>query len=942
MRGPEAMKKKSEWIGDFFKKKLEYCVAFFSFLLFILISVSVPGKRIEFILYNGLLALKPAPEERKDMLLVNINDESIEEVGAWPWSRDVIADVLIRMRESGSKYAVFDIEYLNPGQAGVNRLYVKNDFPAEFTAVRTDILGYVKDFSDAIVSKSIPLSFVTEVSSEMSGMIDVEMKDLSASINSNIFQDNDEYFGKALRFFGNAYLTINSEKITENTDAVPAEEYAYNKLMHRNVVDKRGLIVRENILTRTEHDINAVQGIAPAILPLLSKARGAGFPNVVIDEDGVRRRIPLLVEYKGAYIPQLVLAPILDILSPESVVRTGNRLLLVNALDPADPASGVRDTISIPLDEDGRFLINWLKKEFIDNTDPEKTSFHHVPIIEFKRANDYEEKLLDNLVSVESLSIKNSEGYLSYRDAASWLHASWRDLVTWKNALLDGEREDYDEYFTAKKDFFSSYGEFLSGGYDVEIYDTLAKYESISGNSQFAETSAIIKKNFDIYRSDYAVWQKQITQLNEICAGSFCVIGNSATGSTDLGVNPFSKSYANVGTHANIYNTIMTKQFITPLPRLVAWAFAFAFCYFAALANRRLKSLLGRIGVGLGMTGLVFACIVALFAAFRMYIQVFVPLFSVFITFILITILRFAFSEQEKSFLRKAFTTYLSADVVDQIVDNPELLKLGGQEKQITALFTDIKSFSTLSEKVTPEHLVQILNKYLTVMSNIVLDQKGTIDKYIGDAIVSFFGAPLDLPDHATRACLAAVRMKEAEARLNEEMLAAGETPSPIYTRIGINTGSMVVGNMGTDNKMNYTIMGNDVNLAARLEGVNKSYATWILVSESTWNETHGTFVGRKLDRVRVVGINTPVQLYNIMGITSEASAQILSLSGQFNLAIDAYREKRFGDSLKLFDQCREIDPDDEATKIFYERVATIVQNGVPDDWSDVINMTSK
>ena len=207
---------------------------------------------------------------------------------------------------------------------------------------------------------------------------------------------------------------------------------------------------------------------------------------------------------------------------------------------------------------------------------------------------------------------------------------------------------------------------------------------------------------------------------------------------------------------------------------------------------------------------------------------------TVVVTFLLVSILKFIFSEQEKSFLRKAFTMYLSSDVVNQIVEDPSLLKLGGQEKQITALFTDIKSFSTLSEKVTPEHLVEILNKYLTVMSDIVLEQKGTIDKYIGDAIVSFFGAPIDLPDHASRACLAAVRMKQAEEKLNEEMMAANETPMPIYTRIGVNTGAMVVGNMGTNNKMNYTIMGNDVNLAARLEGVNKAYGTWILVSEST------------------------------------------------------------------------------------------------------------
>ena len=196
------------------------------------------------------------------------------------------------------------------------------------------------------------------------------------------------------------------------------------------------------------------------------------------------------------------------------------------------------------------------------------------------------------------------------------------------------------------------------------------------------------------------------------------------------------------------------------------------------------------------------------------------PLATVSLNFVLISFLSFIFTEKEKSFLRRAFAVYLSDDVVNQIVLDPSHLALGGVAKRITALFTDIKSFSTLSEKISPEHLVSVLNIYLTQMSDIILEEKGTIDKYIGDAIVSFFGAPIDVEDHASRACYAALRMKEAENEINKTLYETGKIPMPINTRIGINTGQMVVGNMGTEKKMNYTIMGNDVNLAARLEGV--------------------------------------------------------------------------------------------------------------------------
>jgi len=873
--------------------------------------------------------------------LIDIDDSAIEQIGAWPWSRDIIADALVRLKEAGGQRVVFDIEYLSPGQTGINRAYVKTEFPAEYGAVHDEIVQYLDEFTSAIASKSIPLRSVPEFGGEMSGYIDQRMNGLSESITANIFRDNDEYFARALRFFGKSYLTINAARVNTNDDMQAVVDYARDNILLKNVDDPAALIARENLKSLREN--NYEKGITPAILPLLQNAAGAGFPNVIIDADGVRRRIELLSEYEGRYVAQLVFAPILDELQPERIARVGQRLVLKNALDPADLASGKRRDIVIPLDGDGRFLINWLKKDYLPTDAGEETgSFRHVSFYTLKFADEAEERLVDDLASIVALGVKNASGYLSYHEVALGLQNRYHELAAWRQGLLDGTRDDSDAWFAGRKAFFDDYGEFLSGGYDAEIYDTFDRVSAATGDARYAKLKADIKANFDVYRNDYDVYREHVATLAQKAAGKFCIIGYTGVGTTDLGVNPFWGHYPNVGTHANIYNTIMTEQFITPLPGWFSLLLAFALSLLCAFAFQLIKSLKGRIAFGaLSMVG-VFVLIAALFGLFRVYVQLLVPLFAVAGTFIVVTILRFVFSEQEKSFLRKAFTMYLSSDVVNQIVDDPSLLKLGGQEKQITALFTDIKSFSTLSEKVTPEHLVRILNKYLTVMSDIVLAERGTIDKYIGDAIVSFFGAPIDLPDHAARACLAAVRMKEAESRLNAEMLAAAESPLPIYTRIGINTGAMVVGNMGTDNKMNYTIMGNDVNLAARLEGVNKQYGTWILVSEATWDATGGMFLGRKLDRVRVVGINTPVQLYNIVGVKSEAPTRMINLFEKFDTGIDAYREKRFAEALQIFTKCAEIEPEDAASTIFRDRVRDLLKAGVPDDWSDVINMTTK
>jgi class 3 adenylate cyclase len=172
--------------------------------------------------------------------------------------------------------------------------------------------------------------------------------------------------------------------------------------------------------------------------------------------------------------------------------------------------------------------------------------------------------------------------------------------------------------------------------------------------------------------------------------------------------------------------------------------------------------------------------------------------------------------------MRQAFSTYLSDDVVEEVISDPARLKLGGVNRHMTALFSDIKNFTSIAEVLTPEHLVDLLNYYLSTMSDILLDQKGTIDKYQGDSIISFFGAPLELADHALRACTAAITMKRVENEINRYILENGISPSPLLTRIGINTGNMVVGNMGTQKKMNYTIISNAVNVASRLEGDRK------------------------------------------------------------------------------------------------------------------------
>jgi adenylate cyclase len=305
-------------------------------------------------------------------------------------------------------------------------------------------------------------------------------------------------------------------------------------------------------------------------------------------------------------------------------------------------------------------------------------------------------------------------------------------------------------------------------------------------------------------------------------------------------------------------------------------------------------------------------------------------------------IVKVVLTTQEKSFIRNAFGHYLSDAVIDELINDPEKLGLGGNKQYMTAIFTDIKGFSSISENMDPSDLVALLNRYLSTMSDIVLNLDGTIDKYEGDAIIGFFGAPIPHDDHARRACVAAVDMKRKERELNEELISDGTLSNPLLTRIGINTGEMVVGNMGTERKMNYTMMGNAVNLAARLEGVNKQFGSWILVSEATYMEAADFVSARRLDRVRVVGIEEPLRLYEVLERVENTSTETWEMIKRFHVALALFEEQRWDDAQKQFERVLEIAPEDKPTQIYIDRCKEYTENPPDPSWDGVFNLSLK
>jgi len=323
-----------------------------------------------------------------------------------------------------------------------------------------------------------------------------------------------------------------------------------------------------------------------------------------------------------------------------------------------------------------------------------------------------------------------------------------------------------------------------------------------------------------------------------------------------------------------------------------------------------------------------------------------VPLFwAAPYSFMLMVIIIYAMLITEENFIQNAFSHYLAPEIISEIIKDPNKLNLGGEKRDMTALFTDIKDFSVISEQLDPAHLVRLLNKYLTEMSNIIMENLGTIDKYMGDAIISFFGAPLFNADHGALACRSALAIKAAERELNKTLVSEGLSPVPIFTRIGINTGEMVVGNMGAEKKMDYTVMGNAVNIASRIEGANKHYGTGgILISEYTRAKIGDEFLLRRLDRVRLVGINTPLRLYELLSVNSEQAAGDSERRAAeiWERALDLYEQSKFKEALDLFTSLMEYYPNDNVAKVYALRCEVFIKNPPPPNWDAVKNLTEK
>lgn len=419
------------------------------------------------------------------------------------------------------------------------------------------------------------------------------------------------------------------------------------------------------------------------------------------------------------------------------------------------------------------------------------------------------------------------------------------------------------------------------------------------------------------------------------------LVGVTAIGVYDLRVTPFENNFPGLEIHANVVDNILSGDFLRR-PEWMTAADTAAIVFSVILLGFALP----RIGAGAGTlvaVGIIFGYLLLaqyLFSAQGLILNLVYPLSMMLIMYMSITVYRYFLESRQKRFIREAFSHYLAPSVVERLIASPESLVLGGEERMITAFFSDLQGFTSISEKMKPTELVDLLNRFLTEMTDIIHRYEGTVDKFEGDAIIAFFGAPNTVENHGAVACKSAVDMQKRLAILREVWRKEG-LPD-LRMRIGVCTGPAVVGNMGSKNRMDYTMIGDTVNTASRLEGLNKVYGIDMLVSETTAKAAQGVVATREIDAISAVGKRKPVTVFQIMGYPGDMDESAREGIEAYERGLGAYRSRNWDEALSWFQKTLALMPGDGPARVMSERCKAYRTDPPPEGWGGVYTAAVK
>ena len=737
----------------------------------------------------------------------------------------------------------------------------------------------------------------------------VSLEDLQKS-----YQDNDRILADALKSSGRVILPYSfiNERLAEVelTEKQRAEQEASIRLF----TERASVPVPKEKIDEFKGLIDARRKLIQyPVAPLVKPAHAFGYVDSDSDVDGTIRKQRLVRMFEGRLYFHLSLAMLMDLcgVKKENVeVVPGRRITLRGAVNPLTLQ---REDIEIPIDTQGMMLINW-----VGAFDKGFNQLSFYALLEYARVRDEIHEFFD-AEEVKSGSTERSALYGRLSELEGEFAASKKPEV---------RRKLWNEIRQARKKVRE-----IEANLTKPLRDEIKKLTVELKKTKTPEMEEALAN-----MNNFMTAIRIVTEVEKLRDHSV-IIGYTATAAHDIGVTPLAPEYPKMGTYHNIVNTILQKAFIRKIDAPITYAIMLLLALGIGVVIQRLSATRSIITM-IGSIVLANLAVMLLFAFANIWVDQLGITLALFLPSIVITSVKFMSEESQKRFIKSAFSHYLSPRVIDQIIKNPDYLKLGGEARQITIFFSDVAGFSTISESLTPPELVALLNEYLSQMTDIILGHDGTVDKYEGDAIMAFYGAPNRLADHAVKACLAAIDMKKRLAEMREVWRKLGK--HELRVRMGMNTGEAVVGNMGSHTRMDYTAMGDAVNLASRLEGANKFYGTYAMISQSTYEAARDAVETRQLDLIRVVGKTEPITVYELLGRKGQLPDYMYEMLSKYNEGLELFKAREWEKARNAFRAGLRVVKDDGPCKTYVDRCTEFMSSPPPKNWDGVYKLKSK
>ncbi len=879
--------------------------------------------------------LSTAPENDR-IVHIDIDDRSLEELGRWPWDRARLAGIVEILNQTGAGTIALDIIMPEPQETR----YVSAATEL-LTAETGKLLGTAPPrpvFDDKRLREAMstrPNVFVpmhVNLSPDQLHPVETRVRDIMQSETQ-----------PDLRTVVRSLLPeLAADTRNEQLDMVQRAYLRFRGL--------RGLR-RFALPLRSIGSYPVRSGtIIPPLTTLAEVCYGSGFVTVDPDIDGVVRRIPLLARHGESAYPQFALALAVNELGK----GRGGRCTITAQAANVTISCGDGFQRTIPVDQRGDMLINWIRpsRDRTRETRPRHISAAFVGGIWELQGRMRHNKDVSRVVCLDLAKALEQSDLLKLFERADQLYQQRKAAeFERERALLFAPSSvppNPDALLTEEKNVEHQIDKLCTELIKaMDDFYLAEEPEEASERRLYLELKSkreLLRRLTEANEQLQGQFEQSAATLRQYVEGRICLIGSTATGAADFVPTAINKRTAGVVVHSNILNTILSGVFVRSVPRVVdLLAILLAGSVVSYLTATRPVWLAGPVAI---LLGLAYAAANALivFRSMNFWLVFWAPLGAMAASFAVVTAYRQLTEERAKRRIRALFAHALSPALVDRLVEDPSLAKLGGERRELSFFFSDLQGFTAMSERLGEEQTVKLLNRYFDRMTDVIQNRHGGyLNKFLGDGLFVFFGAPVVQEDHAARAILAAMDCQREIVLLNQQLTEEFSGQVQLNCRIGISTGDVMVGNCGSSQRMDYTAIGDPVNLASRLETANKFFGTQILIAGAAWEAGgNDALLARPLGKVVVVGKNEPVSVWNLVCEKTEGSDELIRAYAEFATAIELFQNRRFSDAAQAFTRIHEVLGDDKPTEIFGSLSRDYQANPPGDDWDGALHLTEK